>query len=467
MQQASAGSHKANLPKSTHTSFFLQSHAVRTLLPQRAPWRGRQPMHGIPGRSVSPLAALPESGIRKGTSLLEWTNKILPQGQLVNGVRQGWRLAWLAMMQELAPQTAKGQYSRPQYAFNGHIGDAQFPSESGRYHLYLGNACPWCHRVALAAVLRGHLVAPTATVLPQQQRRQLPQRPQPLQHVTLTRLEDNPTRARRGGWVFTAADPDPVFRAVDLWEVYDTCQPGFRGRCTAPLMVDRVRRVEVCNESAEIVRSLDEMHLLGCTDVQLRPKHLAAQIDELNAKIYSAINNGVYSSGFATTQEAYETVQAEFWSALDEMEARLKSSRFLLGERLTESDVWLFPTIVRLDAVYGPLFKCCRRRIFGAASPSGAVSGGGGGFGGAGDYPALAAWARDIWQIKVPGSRLQISDTLDLDAARSSYFRNLFPLNPGGIVAAGPTAADLRLQDLPAGRGSTALQDMCYPRDSG
>ncbi|GIL63806.1 hypothetical protein Vafri_17794 [Volvox africanus] len=209
------------------------------------------------------------------------------------------------MMQELAPQTAKGQYSRPQYTFNGHIGDAQFPSESGRYHLYLGNACPWCHRVALAAVLRGHLVAPTATAPPPQQR----QRPQPLQHVTLTRLEDDPTRARRGGWVFRAVDPDPVFRAADLWEVYDTCQPGFRGRCTAPLMVDRVRRVAVCNESAEIVRSLDEMHLPGCTDVQLRPRHLVAQIEQLNTKIYSAVNNGVYRSGFATTQEAYETVQ--------------------------------------------------------------------------------------------------------------------------------------------------------------
>ncbi|EFJ52989.1 hypothetical protein VOLCADRAFT_85800 [Volvox carteri f. nagariensis] len=238
-------------------------------------------------------------------------------------------------------------------------------------------------------------------------------------------------------------------------QVYDICQPGFRGRCTAPLMVDRVRRVAVCNESSEIVRSLDEMHLPGCTDVQLRPRHLTSQIDELNAKIYSSINNGVYRSGFATTQEAYDAVQAELWSTLDEMESRLSSHRFLLGDRLTESDVWLFPTVVRLDSVYGPLFKCCRRRIFGAA-----------GGGREGDYPALAAWARDIWQIKVPGSSLQVSGTVDLDAARVSYFKNLFPLNPGGIVPAGPTAADLQLEQ-PAGRGCSALQGVCYPRDTG
>ncbi|GLC54137.1 hypothetical protein PLESTB_000827900 [Pleodorina starrii] len=381
------------------------------------------------------------------------------------GVKQGWRLAWLAMMQELAPQTAKGQFSRPRYAFAGRIGDAQFPPESGRYHLYLGNACPWCHRVALAAVLRGHLTAPppeatpapAAPTAPPQRRQVSTSTPLPQQHVSLTRLEDDPTRARRGGWVFGAADPDPVFGAADLWQVYDTCQPGFRGRCTAPLMVDRVRCVAVCNESADIVRSLDEMHLPGCTDVQLRPKHLAADIDRLNAKIYASINNGVYRSGFATTQAAYDAVQDELWSALDEMERRLSSSRFLLGERLTESDVWLFPTVVRLDAVYGPLFKCCRRRIFGA---------GGSGGGGGGDYPALAAWARDIWQIKVPGSRMQVSDTLDLDGARASYFGSLFPLNPGGIVAAGPTAADLRL-DVPPGRGSAELRDVCHPRDSG
>ncbi|KAG2423393.1 hypothetical protein HXX76_015358 [Chlamydomonas incerta] len=451
------------------------------------------PLH--PRRRLQPrvVCALPPpnnappsnpAGLAKGFSLLEWTNQVLPQGQLVSGVKEGWKMAWTAMMREMAPQSKDGAYTRPAYSFGGRLGEAQFPAEAGRYHLYLGNACPWCHRVALAAVLRGWFrPLPAALGLPAAGAGAGPRA-----LMTYTRLEDDPTRARRGGWVFGAADPDPVFGATDLWQVYDTLSPGFRGRCTAPLLVDRAKRAAVCNESADIVRGLDAAHLPGATTaVQLRPPALVAQIDALNAQIYSAINNGVYRSGFATTQAAYDAVQAELWSALDEMEGRLSASRFLLGDRLTESDVWLFPTVVRLDSMYGPLFKCSRRRIFGNCSPAAvaarpaavaaAAAAGGttararaaamaaasGGCGG--DYPHLAGWVRDIWQLQVPGSLVQISDTLDLDAARRSYFSSLFPLNPGGIVAAGPTAADLQLGTRPPGRGaSSALEDVCYPR---
>eukprot|EP00198_Chlamydomonas_reinhardtii_P009687 XP_001699024.1 predicted protein [Chlamydomonas reinhardtii] len=249
------------------------------------------------------------TGLAKGFSLLEWTNQVLPQGQLVSGVKEGWKMAWMAMMRELAPQSKDGAYTRPTYAFGGRLGEAEFPAEAGRYHLYLG-------------------------------------------------------------WVFGAADPDPV---------YDTVSPGFRGRCTAPLLVDRSKRAAVCNESADIVRGLDAANLPGATTaVQLRPPALAAQIDVLNAR-------------------------AELWGALDEMEGRLSASRFLLGDKLTECDVWLFPTI--------------------------------------------------------------ISDTLDLDAARRSYFSSLFPLNPGGIVPAGPTAADLQLGSRAPGRGgSSVLEEVSWSR---
>ncbi|KAG2492999.1 hypothetical protein HYH03_008663 [Edaphochlamys debaryana] len=402
----------------------------------------------------------PSAPVNKGFSLLEWSNKVLPQGQLVGGVKEGWRLAWAAMMREMAPQSRDGAYQRPQYAFGGKIGDPAFPAEAGRYHLYLGNACPWCHRVAIAAVLRGHFRPASFT----SGSSSAPANGDPKAGakagpggglaVSYTRLEDDPTRARRGGWVLSAADPDPLFGAADLWQVYDTLQPGFRGRCTAPFLVDRAVRAAVCNESADIVRSMDGLHGPWATDVVLRPPGLEAQIDDLNARIYSAINNGVYRSGFATTQAAYDAVQAELWSALDEMEARLQKSRFLLGDKITESDVWLLPTVSRLDAMYGPLFKCGRRRVFAGRDGAG------------GDYPALAGWVRDMWGVEVPGSAVQIRDTLDLDAARRSYHTSLFPLNPGGIVAAGPTAADLRL-DAASGRGGGGLEEVCHSRGSG
>ncbi|GFR42702.1 hypothetical protein Agub_g3625, partial [Astrephomene gubernaculifera] len=246
----------------SYSTLTRNAHLFLSALPPNSP--------GGPGTSVN-----------KGFSLLEWTNGMLPQGQLVSGVQAGWRLTWQAMVRELAPQSRGGAYSRPQYSFSGVVGQPGWPSESARYHLYLGNACPWCHRVAVAAVLRGAFREARTQQQQQQQgvengqvegaggavaaaaageggraaaqQRNVPglqqrQQQQRRMHVGLTWLEDDPTRARRGGWVLGARDPDPVFGARDLWEVYDRCQPGFRGRCTAPLLVDTVRQAAVCNE---------------------------------------------------------------------------------------------------------------------------------------------------------------------------------------------------------------------------
>ena len=63
--------------------------------------------------------------------------------------------------------------------------------ESGRYHIYVGNACPWCHRVLMALVIRGLQ-----------------------EHVSITYAADDPERASRGGWVFDT--PEPIFGATDL-----------------------------------------------------------------------------------------------------------------------------------------------------------------------------------------------------------------------------------------------------------
>ncbi|KAJ9506260.1 hypothetical protein QJQ45_014132 [Haematococcus lacustris] len=314
---------------------------------------------------------------------------------------------------------------------------------------------PRCHRVYLTLVLRG-LLKPQAVQAQvagsQSQSSQGTQQPAQHQetdrpgsslgsslgirqqgHVSITQLADDPTRARRGGWVFDASEPDPVWGAQDLWEVYDSASPGFKGRCTAPLLVDKVTRRIVSNESADIMRMLNTLHLPGCTSVDLVPEQLRSEIDALNEQtssgitlqMYESINNGVYRSGFSTSQAAYDAVQQELFQALDAVELRLSRSRFLLGDLLTEADLRLFPTIVRFDAVYAIIFRCCKRRIS--------------------DYPHLQSWMRDMWQLEVPGSLDQVRDTVDIDAARRSYFGNLFPLNASGIIPSGPTAADLQL----------------------
>ena len=247
----------------------------------------------------------------------------MPQGLLVKGVKAAWRVQWELFMRELAPQSAGGSYSRPAYTFRGQIGDPDFPAEPGRYHVFVGNPCPWCHRVLLALAVLGLTPA-----------------------VSFSMLVDDPERASRGGWVFEGRDP--LFGCRDLrqaagmgvagggkpagetWptgspcpchihgqnviqiaacaplpcrEVYTLLSPGFVGRCTAPLLVDTKARKIVCNESSLILRSLAGLRgWLGGTRVDLRPPELVADIDAWNDRLYEGLNNAVYRAGFATTQ---------------------------------------------------------------------------------------------------------------------------------------------------------------------
>ena len=139
----------------------------------------------------------------KGFNILETASKVIPQGRLVQTAKETWKFAWQRMMAELAPQDKKtGAYTRPTYSFQGTIGSSSFPDEAGRYHVYVGNPCPWCHRVRLAlAVLK---IAP--------------------KEVGVTQLVDDPVKASRGGWVFDKSlkDKTDPLGSTDLVRViYD------------------------------------------------------------------------------------------------------------------------------------------------------------------------------------------------------------------------------------------------------
>jgi len=255
----------------------------------------RAPLATVPvsrgsSRSVACAVAGKDSSSRGGLRLLEWAGKggFLPQPLLVKTAKTGWREAWKVLMSELAPQSKDGDYVRPSYGFRGKIGSAQHPATPGRYHLYTGNACPWCQRVLLVKAIRG--ISDKS-----------------LAHTVLI---DDPTKASRGGWAFGDSPDrkDPVFGVRDLREVYEACNPGYSGRCTAPLMVDKETKTVVCNESEDLVRMLNEVELRDSLefDVDLYPPALRSEIDEANEWIYRQLNNGVYRCGFATTQEGYD-----------------------------------------------------------------------------------------------------------------------------------------------------------------
>ena len=338
----------------------------------------------------------------KGINLLEWSGGVLPQGWIVHGAKTTWNGIWLALMQELAPQKKDGSYERPKYAFDKVIvprANAEFPVQSGRYHLYVGNPCPWCHRVELVLALRN--LHP---------------------HISVSHMLDDPEKASRGGWIFEGRDP--VFGARDLRGVYMSVEPNYTGRCTAPFLVDKKLRKAVSNESSKIVRMLNDFDIGKGPNVDLCPENLRGEIDELNGFVYENINNGVYKCGFATSQEAYDRAERNLHDALKKVDERLQTRKFLHGDKITESDVFLYPTAVRFDMVYAGLFRCGRRRIR--------------------DYTNIQRWMEDVHALA------RVHETFDAEGARKSYYRQMFPLNPSLIVPGGPTATDVGLVDPPS-----------------
>jgi putative glutathione S-transferase len=176
---------------------------------------------------------------------------------------------------------------------------------------------------------------------------------------------------------------------------------------------DKERRTIVNNESADILRMLNSgFGALADGAVDLYPEDLRAEIDALNERIYPQLNNGVYRTGFATTQVAYEEAFAEVFAMLDELEARLEGQKpFLFGTRLTEADVRLFVTLIRFDAAYNGLFKCNLRRLA--------------------DYPNLSRYVENM--LAIPGIR----QTVSIDHIKRGYY-SIKALNPTGIVPVGP-----------------------------
>lgn len=299
-----------------------------------------------------------------------------------------------------------GEFVRRQTSFRSQIradGSTAFPSESGRYHLYVCYACPWAHRTLIARKLKGLEESISFDVV------------DPV-------LPDT-------GWSFDSSTPgttgDTVNGFRDLREAYRASDPAFDGAITVPVLWDKQTRQIVNNESAEILRMLDSEFQDHAThrSLDLYPKKLRERIDELNAWIYPGINNGVYRCGFATTQAAYSAAFKELFAALDRAEAILGRSRYLTGSELTEADVRLFTTLVRFDAVYVTHFKCNAKRII--------------------DYPNLWGYTRDLYQTK------GVAETVDMEHIKTHYFVSHRQINPSGIIPDGP---DLDF-DSPHGRG--------------
>jgi glutathionyl-hydroquinone reductase len=286
-----------------------------------------------------------------------------------------------------------GEFVRQEDAFRDRIssdGSTPFAAEPGRYHLYVSLACPWAHRTLIVRRLKGLEEAVSASVV-------------------------DPVRDERG-WAFRQGDghgPDPINGFAFLSGAYEATQPGFRGRFTVPVLWDRKHRKIVNNSEDDICQMFNDGFAdLAKEDVDLFPVSLEPEHAALSAFIYEKVNNGVYRAGFATTQEAYETAARDLFAALDQLDDRLRSHRYLFGRKIVEADWRLFCTLVRFDCVYVGHFKCNLRRIV--------------------DYPRLSGYLRDLYQQ--PG----IAETVNFDHIKRHYYFTHDDINPTRIVPLGP-----------------------------
>jgi putative glutathione S-transferase len=276
-------------------------------------------------------------------------------------------------------------------------GSTAFAAEPDRYHLYVALICPWASRALIARKLKGLEALIGVTVVEPQLGAQ--------------------------GWRFgnfPGAQPDPLNNAQYLHEIYTRVAPDYSGRATVPVLWDRKTATIVSNESADIVRMFNSgFGDLADNRIDLYPAALRAEIDALNESLYPRLNNGVYRAGFATTSVSYQQAFNDVFSQLDELEALLSDGRtFLLGERLTETDIRLFVTLIRFDVAYHGLFKCNLRRIR--------------------DYTLLNRYLKSV--LSVSGVR----ETVSIDHIKQGYY-SIKALNPNGIVPAGPDLSEYGL----------------------
>ena len=296
-------------------------------------------------------------------------------------------------------EASRGRFVRSEAQFRNWItadgsagpsGKGGFKAEPDRYHLYVSRACPWAHRTLIFRKLKG-----LEAMLP---------------------LSAVNSYMGAEGWSFDPGPgviPDSINNAKRIYEVYLAADPNFSGRATVPILWDKKQNTIVSNESAEIIRMLNSaFNDIGATGPDYCPESLRKEIDKINDRVYHTVNNGVYKSGFATTQEAYEEACSALFETLDWLEERLSTKRYLMGPQITEADWRLFPTLARFDPVYFGHFKCNIRRIV--------------------DYANLSGYVRDLYQQ--PG----IAETVDIAFCKRHYYGSHETINPHRIVPIGP-----------------------------
>ena len=285
-----------------------------------------------------------------------------------------------------------GNFHRQPNRFTEGFGEGKNPVEKDRYILFWAKGCNWSNRASIARELLG------------------------LDKAIKVEIVDWGDYEKPLGWEFVNS-PDHINKetgAQFLSELYYNADDDYEGRTTVPALVDYKEKKVVNNDYHHLTNHFETafkpLHKKGAPD--LYPEELREEIDKLNDIIFREVNNGVYKAGFARKQKAYDRAYNMVFNRLDWLEERLANQRYLFGDRLTESDVRLYVTLVRFDCAYYPVFRLNKKLLR--------------------DYPNLWAYARDLYQT--PG----FGDTTNFAAIKKHYHIDCCPSNEFAIVPNGP-----------------------------
>jgi putative glutathione S-transferase len=291
-------------------------------------------------------------------------------------------------IQEYEATNEDGEFDRQPTSFRDHVTPEE--AEPGRYHLYVCYACPWAHRTLITRALLG------------------------LEDVLSVDMVD-PYRAE-DGWQFSPEKDGCTTDSVNgfdyLREAYVEADPNYTGRVTVPVLWDTEEETIVNNESRDIMRNLTTTFREVGNGVDLAPPELREEIDAALDRIYEPINNGVYRTGFADSQAAYDAAVTELFDALEHWDGVLEEQRYLVGDRLTEADIAMYTTLVRFDEVYHTHFMCNHQLIR--------------------EYDNLWPYLRDLYTT--PG----FGETTRMDHIKEHYYTTHPDVSPKRIIPRGP-----------------------------
>ena len=286
-----------------------------------------------------------------------------------------------------------GEYERIPRTFLDTISNEHktFKPESNRYHLYVSYACPWATRTLIYRQLKDLDRHIGVSIV----------------HPDM--LED--------GWKFDQSFPgatkDHLYGKSFLREIYQKADKFVTSSVTVPVLWDKKTETIVNNESSHIIRIFNSnFNKLTGNQNDYFPKDKQIEIEEMNKLIYESINNGVYKSGFALTQKAYEKAVIKLFEVLEQLDKVLSKSKYLIENTLTEADLRLIPTLLRFDCVYVTHFKCNIKRII--------------------DFKNLHRYMEDLLQIPA------IKNTFFIDHIKRHYFCSHKSINPYKIIPVGP-----------------------------